>query len=184
MFKSDVKTNFLEENKESFTMNQNTDPLTFDQDFQLLIDIANNTEKIRKRFFDMSVYLTDCGTTGCMIGHFAMKYGYDRKSNFNYVKDINDNLYLSDKEWAFLFSGYKMHFGRDNHLLHKIQSISATPNDPLLAAKRLRKYIYYKLHKREMLGDRSTKEGREKYEMARKKEGNHNFVKQSIMSLV
>lgn len=142
------------------------DPLVFNQNFQLLMDIANNTEKIPPHLFYMEYYITSCGTMGCMIGHYSLKIN----KNIDY---INHNLMISQRDWSFLFTGCGWRVGKGKWM----KIINLTPNDPIKAARRLRKYIYYKLHKREILGsDYSKKEDRDKYQKAREQEGDYGFA--------
>jgi len=133
--------------------------------FQELLDVVKATENLHTDVFDMSevFILGECGTAGCMIG------------NYNLMKNRRVHTFLSGDQKAFgitrqeyrwLFSDMA-NIGSWNT---KHRDLSAVTREQALA--RLRKFIYYKLHKHEMCYD----EKRGVSERSRTLEGNHGFV--------
>ena len=149
--------------------------------FQRLLDVCKATEQQFTTRFDMhEVYSKDsCGTVGCMIGNYNVMV--DREvDRFSDGWSYQDNRMYEDWEY-FGITQYEYNwlftegvvFGRKNYALRYItprRNLKRVTKEEALS--RLRKFIYYKMHKHEMIVD-------EKYgvrEEARQKEGDNNFV--------
>lgn len=166
------------------------DPLNFQGDVQTLLNIARATEDTKDenfsmRFWKPEFYTSSCNTACCMVGNYILRYIKEDIfikdgllfgiSNVNEQFEIlAEKLKISQIECEFLFGV----------IFHEYDIyIERTEETRLHALTRLRKYIYYKLRKREILGDLNTKEGRATYERARKTEGNHNFTLKALAAV-
>ena len=157
--------------------------------FQRLLDVIKATENLHTDHFCMlSVFSNQasgyieadpisgpaCGTVGCMIGNYnvmtgreADRFGISWSSKSEGEYSDADHFGITELEYDWLFAEMAQ-FGRG----------WSTPERWLMdvtreqALSRLRKFIYYKMHKHEMCYD-------EKYgvrEESRHAEGNHNFA--------
>lgn len=176
------------------------DPLIIDYSFQELMDMASILERTRDREFSIHCYYNSCQSVGCLLGHWVEKkryYAFGRE----YVDLAETELRLSQKDIEWLFFNTHKKYGQFYVLCGCIacknnkkktlvrfkkftRTIKGQHDDRKKALARLRKFIYYKLRKRELLGgDLSTNERRQQYEEARKKEGNHNVLNLVLQSL-
>jgi len=156
-------------------MDRTIDPLNFQGNVQVLIDIIKTTESVNYKNFDMGDWMNDCNTKGCMIGHYMYEHGSSiiSDNDINYLGsdvskaflNIANKLKISHKESSWLFGC--------NHLSFKGRPYS-TVEKKRAALKRLRTFLYYKLHKMDILSD---------YEWARHAEGNH-FVNNKVTKSV
>lgn len=123
-------------------------------DFQGLLHVMKATEDRPEENFDMGSW---CGTSCCMIGSYMYSnYNKDFKIYLEgpfykgekiSVGSISDKFGITLKEARFLFTAYRGGKCRKAMFLNKEQALS-----------RLRKFIYYKMHKQEMI----VEEGRNK----------------------
>lgn len=120
-----------------------------------LMDIARCAEERPDELFTMSSWKVErgCGTAACLIGTWAIDHPtYSRVKEWwsennlcgPYFDKLANRLGLSIRIASFLFANHNHRDGvcRDASTLNKDQAI-----------RRLRKVIYYILHKREILGD-------------------------------
>jgi hypothetical protein len=147
---------------------------------QNLMRLVKNNERARR--FDLSLLLQhdECGTIGCLVGNDYIAE-YNKTSYFS-VADVDRTQIeygISPQIWDFLFSNLNTEY---NYGLYEIFGEKKVIRickqrdhlDKEAAIKRVLKFIYYVLHKRELLYDDS---GRIR-ETARRQEGNHNVLKQ------
>lgn len=118
-------------------------------DFQGLLHVMKATEDRPEENFDMGSW---CGTSCCMIGSYVYSnYNKDFKIRLEgkkiSVESISDKFGITLKEAQFLFTAHRPGKCRKAMFLNKEQALS-----------RLRKFIYYKMHKQEMI----VEEGRNK----------------------
>lgn len=118
-----------------------------------LMDIARCADERPDELFAMSYWKAerDCGTAACLIGTWAIdhptysrvkEWWNENSQDAPYFEELANRLGLSNKIAAFLFARHRGGVCRDASKLNKDQAI-----------RRLRKVIYYILHKREILGD-------------------------------
>jgi hypothetical protein len=142
--------------------------------FQRLLDVVKATEIVPLGGFDMCCVNEkySCRTVGCMIGNYNAMVGRDphcfgdRQNNEE--QDDWDYFGITEDEYAWLFLGSPNHFYFDFD--RPRPGLSDITKDMALA--RLRKFIYYKLHKQEMIYD----ERGCVTERSRTQEGNHGFA--------
>lgn len=139
--------------------------------FQRLLDVAKATELLPLGGFMMDEVLyevdesdSSCGTAGCMIGNYNRMVGRDA---FSFGDGVDDHLYfgISRAEYDFLFA-------EGDNVFSKIRGRVLCKVTRPKALSRLRKFIYFKMHKHEMTYD-------ERYgvsDRGRKAEGNQNFA--------
>lgn len=136
--------------------------------FQRLLDACKATEELPLGCFRMDVVF--CGTAGCVIGNYNALTGrapsrFGFKDSSSTPVDDWEFFGISENEYHWLFA-----VGPGFHLLTSYRFLDAVTREQALA--RLRKFIYYKLHKHEMCYS-------EKYsvrEEARRAEGNQGFA--------
>lgn len=133
-----------------------------------LMRCVTNNEKAQR--FDLSTYRHDCGTYGCLVGNDSIALGIDEPEMYgrysgHIVWGIREYGIMEDNNicpggeslWSFLFGYY-----------HRTDVTREA------CLNRLRKFIYYVAHKRELLYDDS---GRVR-ETARRAEGDHHVLRQ------
>lgn len=161
------------------------DPLNFTGNVQDLFNIATSTERAENFCMGRWGIKLSCGFSGCMIGNWIVQYQPNNVSlgggilyvgNFEvragFYNLIAERLQISELEFEWLFAlnaGSSYNKFADRYLERKEEALA-----------RLRKFIYYKLRKRELLGDPTTKEGRQQYERARRIEGNHMISEHAL----
>ena len=141
-------------------------------DVQALLEIARIAENTPDELFLMKTWgtFTDCGTVACLIGNWYVSKGeitglkniHPNESvgqQFDF-HDISDRLNIPETISLFLFGDHlactSNRAVKEAFFLNKEQAIS-----------RLRKVIYYILHKREIMG-LDKENWREIYEEARR----------------
>ncbi len=140
--------------------------------FQELLDVVKATENLHTNLFRMSFVFEPnhhcCGTAGCLIGNYNLMKG---REDHPFGEASKDYLIFSitRAEYYWLFGANtvvgKWFINRDLTNVTREQALS-----------RLRKFIYYKLHKHEMCYD----EKRGVSERSRTLEGNHGFVVRAL----
>lgn len=148
--------------------------------FQRLLDVVRASEELPLGRFDMSVVHGDefrsgkhCGTVGCLIGQYNALAGRER-SRFADNKGASDwdTFGITEDEYRWLFDAgvlLNRRYTLQTVWCRCYSNLRLVTREQALA--RLRKFIYYKLHKAEM-----TEED------ARHKEGDHHFVQQAVAS--
>src|SRR3990172_3585323 len=150
--------------------------------FQALLDVVKATKLLPLQRFDMSeVFYVDlcCGTVGCMIGNYnaLVNRGSFQFGSCGGGKGGGDWDYfgITKEEYFWLFAErasdrYELVTNWSNSHLG-LKDVTRKQ-----AIARLRKLIYYKLHKHEMCHD-------QKYgvrDEARRAEGNHGFTVRAL----
>lgn len=145
--------------------------------FQRLLDVCKATETLPIGGFDMGTI--NCGTVGCMIGNYNAMTGRAKlRFGTRYGRSVDDHdcahFGITEREYKWLFD-----LGVYRGCFEEVLKTNWSGPDRDIAnvtsaeaLRRLRKFIYYKLHKHEMCYD-------EKYgvkESARRAEGNHCFA--------
>jgi hypothetical protein len=156
-------------------------------DTQALLDICRANEAVRE--FDLNNPVTSCGSAGCLIGNW---YFIARRNDKNWTfNGVSDELGITLAEAAFLFSEYDRFPGSTYRIptrnfwqaLGGVEPGLPRPRHGLeardAAIRRVRKFIFYKLHKRELCYD----ENGCVRETIRRAEGNHN-VTRSVLEKV
>ena len=153
--------------------------------FQALLDVVRATEIQYTDKFDMNcIFQMDygfCGTAGCMIGNYNLMKGLTgclRSVTFSeHAKEFG----VTKNEFDWLFDAgvftrvIDANGARDIWVRFRRDLEEVTKEEAL---SRLRKFIYYKLHKQEMIyDDRGCVR-----ESARQAEGNHMFAKKAVES--
>lgn len=137
-------------------------------DFQGLLFVADSTEKQPDSLFTMGNWIIrqECGTAGCMIGSFCLQNANDalqfspsglpkiqvrQKDNVQIcnlfeIDAIAYRFNITRYEARWLFSGIYATFADDWTSAYKL--------DKSAALRRLRKFIYYKLHKNELIEEK------------------------------
>lgn len=156
-------------------------------DYQSLMDLCTANEEAPG--FDLGSWFSrheSCGTVGCLVGNYALsRLGTDEilcagvVNSFSFLlvdytfQDIAARFGLSDKESEWLFAS--CNFPRREGFGLVLDSIThgdsiggRSQGDRHAAIARVRKLIYYKLRKRELLYE---EDGRLR-ESARRTEGN------------
>lgn len=146
---------------------------------QALLELVKNNEKVNN--FDLRHLIDDCGTFGCLIGNdYIQKHG-----KFNPIIDYSMNVEVSQQVfewskseyclpksiWNFLFQYYDANKTWRGILLNSI-GCARDCSDKKAALRRVRKFIYYYLHKQELIYD----ERGCVRETIRRQEGNYNIV--------
>ena len=147
-----------------------------DCNIQELMNLVKANENSKD--FDLSNFKSPCGTYGCLVGNHALDRGTKIISSFNkefrreYVQPCDSlnttNIYnLTFVPYWFLFSSIeKNSCGKAKRDVYGSR-VYRDASDKEAAMNRVRKLIYYVLRKRELMPDRSTKEGRESYDISR-----------------
>ena len=129
-----------------------TDPFSGRQlDVQSLLNVARATEQLPGASFSMKYW--DCGTTCCMVGAFQRASG-ERIVSIAYdssdMSRVGGRFGLSLREAVFLFSVEPAMSKLD----HPAVGLPERRRESKKAAlARLRKFLYYKLRKAELLAD-------------------------------
>jgi hypothetical protein len=152
----------------------------------LLRCIRNNEEA---RGFDLSNWVHDCGTYGCLVGNDLLACGVPRSDwHVRTYAAAGRHYGLSSLVAQYLFGVFEYKPGPYGFTVYKDGMKEPVLNgaagfrdatDREAALKRLRKAAYYFMHKKEMLYDDS---GRIR-ETARRAEGDHHVcrkVKQAV----
>lgn len=170
---------------------------TITPDFQALMDLCRISEEAREFHLGIVASGSSCGSYGCLLGNYAISGNdkryrihpecsrliqFDGKSaelNGNLYGDAADRFGITLAESMFLFCEYDR-LRKDNYYVDPNQSGYKRPwvgaEARSAAIGRVRKFIYYKLKKREFMYE---EDGRVK-ESARRLEGNHGFAAQVI----
>lgn len=146
-----------------------------DINIQTLLDILHDAEEQPEHLFKMDILVNSCGTAGCLLGTHAIR----RKllNSWHNFKDINihfsnfgkTKINLTDRESHFLFFGHSDDgLTTPNKTIPNPSSVDAIQLTQEQAIRRLRKFIYWKMRKSELLENPE----------ARTKEGNWNFHKE------
>lgn len=150
-------------------------------DFQGLMNVAKANEPVELKNFNMQMFreVNTCGTKGCLIGNFCAEYPDDilqlkpscdlhDRVLFNVVEAKDPwvsignrfNITPSEADWLFGYGSIyiKKHYTsktpegtvlrRVRHNI-KVRALSKVTKEQALA--RLRKFIYYKLRKQELM---------------------------------
>lgn len=151
-------------------------------DFQGLLTMLRNAED--EPNVRMGVWLNECGTAGCLIGTFCksnpqdelkvtgnswlMSPKYHTKNN---ESAIAARFGITHQEAEWLFTGNPLKYINEECCTHAMNSSKEG------AINRLRKFIYYKLHKQEMV----ITKGRNNYIVDQKRNLGHvNFVQKAL----
>lgn len=144
-------------------------------DIQALMRMATYAEQAS--YVEMSNWFTPCGTHGCLVGTYALR----ENLSIRFSRNPDEELPVIEGTLPQLFAEYEFNITRTEvKFLFGIHPAfgwnwtdawghlrSASMLGKEQAIRRLRKFIYYKLHKSELLAD---------YEKARRTEGNQDFV--------
>lgn len=167
--------------------------------FQRLLDVCRATEELPLGRFWMGAVIcrNECGTAGCLIGNYNAMVGRAPGRFGTFEVNLNSDVVLdklpgdwehfgiTTAEYDWLFNeGPVFNEAKTDRRTYDTSygwEIYARAGDANLISRertltRLRKFIYYKLHKHEMIHD-------EKYgvrEEARTKEGNHYFATRAV----
>jgi hypothetical protein len=139
-------------------------------DIQGLLDMARYAEEAEH--FDMSLWRNTCGTAGCLVGTFCMRRPEDALGvtyisglhvsivTYNGVCCVRGGISLrfgiSEEESRFLFSRYHLANCPSNR---RSPARPATFSNREQAVARLRKFIYYKMHRAELSYDEARQTG-------------------------
>lgn len=134
-------------------------------------------------------FTSSCGTASCALGDMAARgdCGLELSEPVDVYSDPHDELMIDRsvglKDWPHMdgFTAAVMAFGitlRESHFLfsanpqphHRVPSYRDNET-PQQTAARIRKYLYYRLRKAEILAD---------YEKARRTEGDLNVCQQAV----
>ena len=167
-------------------------------DFQGLMNVAAAGE--RNENLDMSQWSEEkygeyhtCGTAACLIGSFCAEHPSDElmmvsedsilvprtKGRHSEEGSIAYRFGITIKEARWLFDGNPLRkLSTSTSKYYSAASLSGPD-----AIRRLRKFIYYKLRKQELMPSRDTPEGREAYDRSRNREGDR-MVMDSVLEAV
>lgn len=179
------------------------DPLVFRGNIDELQELIRINMGISNRSFNFSTWYSEkfYGCTACLIGHYVKykKYQVD-ESNESKLEIICHGPYFNGKGDCDAISNYFNISLRESYYLFTnlvvktklhvdpYDTIYRThildDNDKIGHINRVKKYLAYKLRKLELLGDYSDIKNREKYERARRTEGNFNLVTGLLTSAV
>lgn len=135
--------------------------------FQNLLKLAKLVEN-KPRKHDMNSLINYCGTTSCMMGDYLIdKEGYTPGktilTNYPWEETAQKEFGISEREVHFLFDYFYASYFPNKQLSKKSHVRNRMRETKEESLRRLRKFIYYKLHKYEILAD---------LEKAREQEGN------------
>ena len=138
-----------------------------DIDIQALMRVAEVNELVPLGAFSMSAWiavsrLSPCGTVACLLGNYCVRSGDPSiiidEEEVPIVKVCGrerlgfsaamERFGLSQREAYFIFAGSEKYAPE-----MLARSGAERPTDRMSAIRRLRKFIYYKLHKSELLAD-------------------------------
>lgn len=128
--------------------------------------------------FDLRSWYKPCRTYGCLVGNYVIKQNINWPTDWERFSEEEFNL--TDSEVAFLFAAENATeiagIGKvcGWHILDP--RFTRPVFDKAKALNRVRKFIYYNLHKREMLYE---EDGRVK-ESARRAEGDHMIMEKVL----
>lgn len=135
-----------------------------------LLRCVRNTEKARGFWFPMHFH--DCGSYGCLIGNDAIAHLGLEGSWYQVIKQLENQTGCNNAaRWSSQEYGFPLLGNRVFDWLFYMGNGRGDTKEQRLA--RLRKFIYYVLHKRELLYDDS---GRIR-ETARRSEGDHHVLR-------
>lgn len=143
---------------------------------QTLFRLIRNNENAKGFYltlwFSTSI---ECGTIGCLVGNDALMSG-NEQLRLSLLTCHTDPYIFPAKEYgisrmaaAWLFGPYKTLRGGGNR----------NPDDREAAINRVRKYVYWKLHRQEMMYD----ERGCVRETIRRAEGNHMVARQVLAAV-
>jgi hypothetical protein len=175
-------------------------------DFQGLLNLVTANEKAERFNLGCWAEVDSCGTFGCLVGNFCLHHPEDElvlKGHFQgsyYPPSFRDQpdecpyaatarrfgITPYESEWMFgcqemiqmesiegwMYETRKTGFGR----FDLFDGEGRDTDDKAAAIARVRKFIYYKLHKQEMLYEA---DGRVK-ESARRAEGDHHVIRKVL----
>ena len=148
--------------------------------FQALLDVVKATETQYTDIFDMGTVFSDshkrCGTAGCMIGNYNLMKCISKTRFTEHSKEFG----ITDHEFTWLFDMgvYLKYTGDGSQPIRILFERDLKEVTKEQALSRLRKFIYYKLHKQEMIYD---DQGCVR-ESARRTEGDHMIAKRAVES--
>ena len=154
-------------------------------DTQALLDLCRINEEAPE--FDLGFW--SCGTHGCLVGNFCIARPTDRlridgwkmrcrgvDSNYD-MTHVATRFGITFREGSFLFASSERTRGRWGEFVSLVHArgVERPLADREAAIRRVRKFIYWKLKRREfMYDDRGCVR-----EEARRMEGNRNFAAQA-----
>jgi hypothetical protein len=156
---------------------QYTDPLTRRVNAQGLMDLIRANEEAPD--FNLGTWMHPCRTYGCLVGNWAIQC--DRMfvlETDNIYGLTADSLSLSYRESSFLFCTIDIRRDEWGHPLRP--GVQRDWRNREAAINRVRKFLYYKLRKRELLYE---EDGRVK-ESARRTEGDHHVCRAALAECV
>lgn len=147
-------------------------------DAQALMNLIKANEEAPN--FNLRTWEAPCGTYGCLWGNYCIASG--TPISLNPIRESAAVLGITPSEAVFLFSAANLLVGKWG-IQYESDGLPAgdstnwrQPDDREAAIKRVRKFLYYKLHKRELCHE---PDGRVK-ESARHTEGDHNVVRRVL----
>jgi hypothetical protein len=155
--------------------------------FQRLLKVVQATEELPLGGFNMGCVVDACGTAGCLIGNYNALVGREPRT-FRYNDMVlaclctahapQDYIHfgISKSEYAWLFDGGPQ-FRRRKLSTNWSHVVEVTREQAL---RRLRKFLYYKLHKHELTYD--EREGVS--DRGRRAEGDQMFALRAVAAAV
>jgi hypothetical protein len=132
---------------------------------QNLLDCIKASENSES--FDLNLIVSECGTYGCLVGNHLISLGMDSRDVCLAFESLENREFygLTKLEYQFLFGIYEVFhssewgthlrcgFEQRRPLFTCFKSDRRNGEDKESALNRIRKLIYYKLHKKEMMYD-------------------------------
>lgn len=150
-------------------------------EFQKLLDLIKTNGCASH--FRLNCFINSCGTFGCLIGNDFLANRGERPCLRSAIKDIGPDLGGAVWNWRIIATEYGITLSESLFLFSDIKhtlcwvkdhnegfAVYRDFLDKKAAINRVRKFIYYKLHKRELMEDPQT----------RHSEGDFNVVQRTV----
>jgi hypothetical protein len=153
-------------------LTKRTDPMLRKANAQGLMDLIRANEEAPN--FNLGSWVEPCGTFGCLVGNWAIRCNRMWMLDSDGIYDLAaESLGITRKESRFLFSTIDVVRDRFGF---EVPGLDRDCENRSAAINRVRKFLYYKLRKWELLYE---EDGRVK-ESARKQEGDRMVCREAL----